>query len=198
MPTTRASLAAREARALPKANFMLTAETKRRINSARDILVGQLPLPTDQVELITIALIYKFMDDIDEEARSIGGKSGDILISSRGTIGKIAIVREGQDFNIMGNIILLRPNQALLASHYLAVQLLHLRESIESNAHGVAQKGLYLSTVRDFTISVPPLAEQRAMVAELETERALVEANRELAVRSGQKLQTKLSEIWGA
>jgi type I restriction enzyme M protein len=125
-------------------------------------------------------------------------KSGDILISSRGTIGKIAIVREGQDFNIMGNIILLRPNQSLLASHYLAVQLLHLRESIESNAHGVAQKGLYLSTVRDFTISVPPLAEQRALVAELETERALVEANRELAVRFEQKLQTKLSEIWGA
>lgn len=54
---------------------MLTAETKRRINSARAILVGQLPLPTDQVELITIALIYKFMDDIDEEARSIGGKA---------------------------------------------------------------------------------------------------------------------------
>jgi type I restriction enzyme M protein len=54
---------------------MLTAETKRRINSARDILVGQLPLPTDQVELITIALIYKFMDDIDEESRSIGGRA---------------------------------------------------------------------------------------------------------------------------
>ena len=54
---------------------MLTAETKRRIQSARDILVGQLPLPTDQVELITIALIYKFMDDIDEESRSLGGKA---------------------------------------------------------------------------------------------------------------------------
>jgi type I restriction enzyme M protein len=45
---------------------------------------------------------------------------------------------------------------------------------------------------------IPPLAEQRAMVAELETERALVEANRELAARFEQKLQTKLSEIWGA
>jgi type I restriction enzyme M protein len=47
-------------------------------------------------------------------------------------------------------------------------------------------------------IPVPPLAGQRALVAELETERALVEANRELAVRFEQKLQTKLSEIWGA
>jgi hypothetical protein len=34
------------------------------------------------------------------------------------------------------------------------------------------------------------------LVAELETERALVEANRELAARFEQKLQTKLSEIW--
>jgi hypothetical protein len=42
------------------------------------------------------------------------------------------------------------------------------------------------------------MARQRALVAELETERALVEATRKLAVRSGQKLQTKLSEIWGA
>jgi hypothetical protein len=47
-------------------------------------------------------------------------------------------------------------------------------------------------------LPIPPLAEQRALVAELETERALVEANRELAARFEQKLQTKLSEIWGA
>ena len=42
------------------------------------------------------------------------------------------------------------------------------------------------------------MATQRTSVAELETERALVDANRELAVRFEQKLQTKLSEIWGA
>ena len=35
-------------------------------------------------------------------------RARDILISSRGTIGKIAIVRNGQNFNIMGNMILIR------------------------------------------------------------------------------------------
>ena len=54
---------------------MLTSDTKRRIDSCRDVLVGKLPLPTDQVELITIALIYKFMDDLDEESVKIGGKA---------------------------------------------------------------------------------------------------------------------------
>jgi type I restriction enzyme M protein len=53
---------------------MLTSETKRRIDACRDVLVGKLPLPTDQVELITLALIYKFMDDLDEESVRLGGK----------------------------------------------------------------------------------------------------------------------------
>ena len=47
---------------------MLDAETKRRIDSCRDILVGKVPDPKSQVEQITIALIYKFMDDMDAEA----------------------------------------------------------------------------------------------------------------------------------
>lgn len=51
---------------------MLSKETKKKIDDARDILVGQLPLPSDQVELITIALIYKFMDDQDEDLRQLG------------------------------------------------------------------------------------------------------------------------------
>jgi len=53
---------------------MLDAETKRRIDTARDILVGKVPDPKSQVEQITIALIYKFMDDMDAEAEELGGK----------------------------------------------------------------------------------------------------------------------------
>jgi len=53
---------------------VLTAETKRRLDDCRDVLVGKLPLPTDQIELITLALIYKFMDDLDEESVKLGGK----------------------------------------------------------------------------------------------------------------------------
>ncbi len=53
---------------------MLDSETKRRIDSARDILVGKVPDPKSQVEQITIALIYKFMDDMDAEAEELGGK----------------------------------------------------------------------------------------------------------------------------
>ncbi len=53
---------------------MLDSTTKRRIDAARDILVGKVPDPKSQVEQITIALIYKFMDDMDAEAEELGGE----------------------------------------------------------------------------------------------------------------------------
>lgn len=53
---------------------MLDTDTKRRIDTARDILVGKIPDPKSQVEQITIALIYKFMDDMDAESEEMGGE----------------------------------------------------------------------------------------------------------------------------
>ncbi|HNZ39922.1 MAG TPA: N-6 DNA methylase, partial [Candidatus Latescibacteria bacterium] len=52
---------------------MLDIDTRRRIDTARDILVGKVPDPKSQVEQITIALIYKFMDDMDAESEEMGG-----------------------------------------------------------------------------------------------------------------------------
>ena len=53
---------------------MLDTETKHRIDTARDILVGKVPDPKSQVEQITIALIYKFMDDMDAMSEELGGE----------------------------------------------------------------------------------------------------------------------------
>ncbi len=54
---------------------MLDTTTKQKIDSARQILVGKVPDPKAQVEQITTALIYKFMDDMDKEAEELGGKA---------------------------------------------------------------------------------------------------------------------------
>jgi type I restriction enzyme M protein len=51
---------------------MLNFDVKRKINTLRDILVGKVPDPKAQVEQITIALIYKFMDDMDLEGVELG------------------------------------------------------------------------------------------------------------------------------
>ncbi len=47
---------------------MLDNITKKNIEDCRDVLVGKVPDPKSQIEQITLALIYKFMDDMDKEA----------------------------------------------------------------------------------------------------------------------------------
>lgn len=87
-------------------------------------------------------------------------RAGDLLVSSRGSIGKIAVVRSGQDFNIMGNMILIRLPEHIsrtFVAFYLQSQLGYL----ESIARGAAQKGLYLGQVREFELPVPSEADQR-------------------------------------
>jgi type I restriction enzyme S subunit len=94
-------------------------------------------------------------------------RPGDILVSSRGSIGKIAIVKEDQDFNIMGNMILIRLSAAIrreFAAYYLLSQVNH----IESIARGAAQKGLYLNQVREYELPFPSLSEQHRIVAILD------------------------------
>jgi type I restriction enzyme M protein len=54
---------------------MLTSETKRKIDNCRDSLVGKIPVPSAQIEQITLALIYKFMSDIDHQNQELGGTS---------------------------------------------------------------------------------------------------------------------------
>ena len=53
---------------------MLDTITKKNIDNCRDVLVGKVPDPKSQIEQITLALIYKFMDDMDKESMEMGGK----------------------------------------------------------------------------------------------------------------------------
>ncbi|MBU0647584.1 N-6 DNA methylase [Patescibacteria group bacterium] len=86
---------------------MLDAETKHKIDNARDILVGKVPDPKSQVDQITIALIYKFMDDMDQKAEALGGKTkfftgefgkyawSKLMDSERGGRERLALYAEG-------------------------------------------------------------------------------------------------------
>ena len=87
---------------------MLDTATKRRIDTARDILVGKVPDPKSQVEQITIALIYKFMDDMDAESEELGGKRA-FFAEEYGRYGWAKLMRSGlgghETLNLYGEAI---------------------------------------------------------------------------------------------
>ena len=53
---------------------MMNGDNKRKIDAARDVLVGIIPDPKGQVEQITTALIYKYIDELDRRALKMSGK----------------------------------------------------------------------------------------------------------------------------
>lgn len=53
---------------------MLDSRTKQTIDNACDTLVGKVPSPQTQVDIITTALIYKFMDDMDLDGLELSDK----------------------------------------------------------------------------------------------------------------------------
>jgi type I restriction enzyme M protein len=53
------------------------------------------------------------------------------------------------------------------------------------------------TTVEAHEIPLPPITTQRTIVAEIEAEQVLVNANQELIARFEKKIQATLARIWG-
>ena len=70
-------------------------------------------------------------------------------------------------------------------------------QQAEKTATGVAQKTVALGSLRNFLIPLPDLLTQRAIVAEIEAEQALVSANRELIRRMEAKVKATIDRVWG-
>ena len=128
---------------------MLDSETKRRIDSARDILVGKVPDPKSQVEQITIALIYKFMDDMDKQSIEMGGKASFFK-------GEFKKYGWGEIFNPrMGGVEMLNLYGEAITRMSQNAHLPELFRNIFKNAYlpyrDPETLKLFLKTINDFT-----------------------------------------------
>jgi type I restriction enzyme M protein len=78
---------------------------------------------------------------------------------------------------------------------YLAQVLAQLNLNQYAKVGG--QPSISQTTVYERTIPLPPIATQKAIVAGIEAEQALVAANRELIARFEKKIQATLARVWG-
>lgn len=95
---------------------------------------------------------------------------GDVLLTIVGTIGRSAVVPEAAElFALQRSVAVLSPKDGLL-SKFLAYQFQspQIQRYFEQHARGTAQKGVYLKTLGETPILVPPVAEQEKVVDELE------------------------------
>jgi restriction endonuclease S subunit len=141
-------------------------------------------------------------EEKDKALRKGKLERGDVLLTTRGTIGNTALYDasvEFDDIRINSGMLIFRPDAAKLSSSYLFhfFQSENFRAQRESIVSGAAQPQLPIRSLNEAKIPLPPLATQQAIVAEIEAEQALVAANRELITRFEKKIQVTLARIWG-
>ena len=98
-----------------------------------------------------------------------------------------------EDFTAIKNTITIKPH----ADAALPLLLFTMLEMSTFPRRGGGQPFIAKGDVMKHQIPLPPLSEQRSIVAEIEAEQALVEANREMIARMEKKIQAVLASVWG-
>jgi len=131
-------------------------------------------------------------------------KNGDILFSIAGALGRVAIVPEDilpANTNQALAIIRIKEGVPLLREYlFSALSTGYSLEQIEKFRGGVAQQNLSLAQVKSFKIPIPPLPEQKRIVAILDEAFAAIDqakAHIERNIQNAEELfQSKLNEIF--
>jgi type I restriction enzyme S subunit len=121
-------------------------------------------------------------------------KRGDLLICSRGTIGRCAIVDTDEVFCLMGSVILLRPPSELSPRYLLAYLSTETTQKLMQGMSGAtAVKALYLKDIKNCPVPIPPLAEQHRIVAKVDELMALCD-RLEASLTTADQTRTRLLE----
>lgn len=101
-------------------------------------------------------------------------KRGDILICSRGTIGRCVIVDVDEVFCLMGSVIQIRlPSEISSEYAFRFLSTDFAQRKMRGMSGATAVSALYLKDIRLCPVPVPPLAEQHRIVAKVDELMAL-------------------------
>ena len=89
----------------------------------------------------------------------------------------------------------LRPDRGSVLDRFLVTML--VQSDLSPFITGVTVPKLNQARLRAIPLPLPPMDVQQAIVAELEAEQALVEANRQLIERFEKKIESIVARVWG-
>lgn len=143
------------------------AATGVRFVSAKDIVSGKLVF--DRCKFIT-------QEEHEQLYRRCNPEYHDIVISKSGSIGTVALVEDRNEFSLFESLALLKFDQTCLFPSFLVYAFTYACASLTAgHIRGVGVKHLHLDMLRGLELALPPLAEQRRIVAKVDQLMALVD-----------------------
>lgn len=141
---------------------------------------------------------YLGQTDFEQENKRTRIKSGDVLLTIVGTVGRVAVVGENMpQFTLQRSVAVLHPNMEICGSRYLMYALRAKRNYIESRAKGVAQKGIYLKEVSDIELQIPSTTEQNSRVKMLDILASVIKSRQQQLQKLDELIKARFVELFG-
>ena len=160
---------------------------------------------------ITNVGVREFIEDTDEllpekfveTQKNFTVKEGDIVISLTRTIisSGLKVARVPLSWNnalVNQRVAAIKSNlEADLTYIYLYLSTDVVFNYIEEKSRSLMQPNLSVNDLKKLQIPLPPLETQQQIVAQIEHEQGLVNANKELIALMEQKIKDRIARVWG-
>jgi type I restriction enzyme S subunit len=121
-------------------------------------------------------------EDYELENKRTQVTLGDVLLTIVGTIGRCAVVEDAElKITLQRSVSVIKP-KAIINSRFLMYFFQSINKLLNERARGVAQKGIYLETLRELDINFPDIKNQILIVSRLDKISEQIEIMRETYV----------------
>lgn len=140
------------------------------------VMLSSQNVYNDNLVLDDVRFLHE--DDFLREDKRTCVREGDVLLTIVGTIGRSAVFTQNINVTLQRSVAVLRPHINII-SRFLMYCLIGKNTLLNEEAHGIAQKGIYLKQLAQIPIPVPPLPVQEQIVSELDLLSGIIEKKRE-------------------
>lgn len=161
-----------------------------RMISSQNVFDDNLQITEDNVRYITET------DHLCENKRTKLQKDV-VLLTIVGTIGRSCVLKGNEGcLTLQRSVAALHPSDQIMP-RYLMHCLIGNRHTLNQEAHGIAQKGIYLKQLSSLSIPLPPLSTQLSIVSELDKINELIRLKKEQLKDFDNLAQSIFYEMFG-
>ena len=158
--------------------------------SSQNVFDDNLQITEDNVRYITES------DHLCENKRTKLQKDV-VLLTIVGTIGRSCVLKGNEGcLTLQRSVAALHPSDQIMP-RYLMHCLIGNRHTLNQEAHGIAQKGIYLRQLSSLSIPLPPKSTQLAIVTELDKINELIRLKKEQLKDFDDLAQSLFYEMFG-
>ena len=161
-----------------------------RMISSQNVFDDNLLITNSNVRYITES------DHLIEDKRT-KLKNGVVLLTIVGTIGRSCVLKGNEGcLTLQRSVAALHPTDKI-KSRFLMYSLIGNRDNLNKEAHGIAQKGIYLKQLSSLEIPLPPKSTQLSIVSELDKINELIRLKKEQLKDYDNLAQSIFYEMFG-